>query len=197
MATPMTCPREMILCHAASDVCVMMLHRNLSLDRGGERHACAPVAGMQIVGNAFGGSLEEVLRLFERFFEELHGLVVFEVADMLAQDGVSVTGQAESVFQLCPDGENLFQLDAQIDGLRHEAAGTTQHALAPLEDADHRIVHSRGDVAVMQQKPVRDARRCSIASVFETTIGSSLRLPLVITSAANSDGDSGESLKSR
>jgi len=56
---------EMIFCHAAGDVCVMMLHRKLSLDGGGERHARASGAWMQVVCYGLRRNLEEILHLFE------------------------------------------------------------------------------------------------------------------------------------
>ena len=44
---------------------------------------------------------EQMLHPIERLFEELHGLVVFKVADMLTQNGVAAFRQAEGVL---PDG---------------------------------------------------------------------------------------------
>ena len=47
----------------------------------------------------------EGFRLFEGFFEELHSFIIFQVTDVLAQDGMSIMGQAERILQFCPDSE--------------------------------------------------------------------------------------------
>ena len=98
-----------------------------------------------------------MLHARQRLLEELHGLVVFEVADMLAQDGVAALGQAEGVLQLAAKRKHFVQFDAEIDGLGDEAARAAQHAFAALEGAHDRIVDAGADVAVVQQKPVGDA----------------------------------------
>ena len=98
-----------------------------------ERQPRAPVAGMQIVGDGARRDAEDVLQAGQRFLEKLHGLEVFQIADVLAEDGVAALGEAEGVLQLAAEGQDLVQFDSQVDGLRNKAAGAAQYALATLE----------------------------------------------------------------
>jgi hypothetical protein len=178
----------MVLRHAAGDVRVMMLHADLALGMADPRAPCGCSSSRDaVVGDGARRDAEEVLQAGERLLEELHGLEVFQVADVLAEDGVAALGQAEGVLQFAAEGEHLVQLDAEVDGLGDEAARAPQHAFAAFEGADDGIVHAGPDVAVVQQKPVGDAVELAQGLALETTMGSSLRLPLVITSAGNSE----------
>ena len=112
---------------------------------------------MQVVGDGARRDAEEVLQAGERLLEELHRLVVLQVADVLAEDGVAALGQAEGVLQLAAEGEDLVQFDAEVDGLGDEAARAAQDALAAFEGADDGIVDAGPDVAVVEQEPVGDA----------------------------------------
>ena len=114
---------------------------------------------MQIISRGARNDLENMFDVGKCLLEEPHRLVIFKVPDMLAQDRITPFGQAESVLQLPTEREHLFQFDSQIDGLRHEPAGAAQHTFLSLEGTNDRIIHSRGNVAVVQQEPVRDAAK--------------------------------------
>jgi hypothetical protein len=128
---------EVIFRHATGDVSVMMLHGKPPFDGGGESYARASVAGMLIVCDSLGRNLEEMFHLLQSLFEEAQRFIVFEVPDVLTQDGMLAPGEAERILQFSPYSQHLFQLDTQGDGLRYEPAGAAQHALASLEDANH------------------------------------------------------------
>ena len=112
----------MILRHATGDVRMVMLYAYLPSDAGGKRHPRAHITRVQIVGRRSWRNLEQVLHLGQRFLEKPHGLVVFKVSDVLAQDRVAVFRQADGILQLAPKRQYLFHLNCQIDGLGHKAA---------------------------------------------------------------------------
>ena len=89
-------------------------------------------------------------------------------------------------FSSPPQRQQFGQRAAQVEGLRRVAARAPHDALGAFEDAHHGIVGAHVDVAVVHQEPVGHAAQALARHRrSSTTIGSSLRLPLVITSAAN------------
>src|ERR1035437_3741334 len=79
---------QVILGHANGDVGVMMLNGEPAFNVRGERRACAPVSGMKIMGHCAGLYPEKALHPRQRFLEELLGLEVLKVPDVLAQNGM-------------------------------------------------------------------------------------------------------------
>src|ERR1035441_5545947 len=105
---------------------------------------------MQVVGYDPRRHSEDVPQAGERLLEKLHSLVVFQVADVLAQDCVAALGEAESVFEFAAERQYLVQLDSEVDGLRDEPARASQHTFAALEGTNHGIVNAGPDVTVMK-----------------------------------------------
>ena len=54
--------------------------------------------------------------MFQRFAEKLHGLEVLQIADVLAQNGIPVFGEAESVLQLAAAGQHFGQRHGERKG---------------------------------------------------------------------------------
>ncbi len=102
---------EMVLRHAACDVCMMMLHADLRLQRKPLRELGAHVLGMQIVSDGAWRDSEKLFQIGERLLEEQQRLVILQVADVLAEDAVASLGEAERVLEFGAAGENLLQLN--------------------------------------------------------------------------------------
>ncbi len=107
---------------------------------------------MQIVRHRHRRDAEETLQMVQRLAKELHGLQVFEIADVLAEDGVPIFGQAERVLQFAAAGQNFGQRHRELDGLGRVAARPAHRIFAAFEDLDDRIVHARLDLAIVQQE---------------------------------------------
>ena len=88
--------------------------------------------------------------------ESLHGI---QVADMLAEQGDAVGGDAKGVLLFGPDAQNGLGFYGQIDGRRHKTPGPAQgdHGRG-IHGADHGVVAGHLDVPVMQEEGVRQAR---------------------------------------
>ncbi len=95
-------------------------------------------------------------------------------------------GQAERVLQLAAAGKHFGEGHGERDGVRRVAARTPHRIFAAFENLKDGIVDARADLAIVQQKGIRE-RCCSRghASSLRLTMGSSLILPLVITSASS------------
>ena len=105
---------ETVLGHAAGNVRVMMLHGEFRFGTR-QRPTRAERIRMQIVGDQKRFSLVHALQVVECFFEEPERLVVFKVADVLAEDGEAAFRQAEGVLQLGSDGEDFGCVAAKRD----------------------------------------------------------------------------------
>jgi len=87
--------REAIFGHAGGDVRVVVLHTEFRQPGDAQRVPGAEILRMKSYATARGSTRNSFFKLARRFFEEDHGLVVFEVADVLAQDGMPSFGEAE------------------------------------------------------------------------------------------------------
>src|SRR5512139_2024045 len=93
---------QAMLRQARGNVSVMMLHpdRLQSFPFGAlQRIARRQVVRMQIEGNDFRPDAEQALEVRDAGLERAQGLVVFHVADMMAEKGVMLAREAEGVFQ--------------------------------------------------------------------------------------------------
>ncbi len=64
------------------------------------------VVGVQVVGDHLGVDAEEPAVVLDALGEGPHGLVVLEIADVVADERAVVLGQTERVLQLGPAGEH-------------------------------------------------------------------------------------------
>jgi hypothetical protein len=147
---------EAVLGHAAGDVGVMMLDVNLPQVSAPERVLGAQVAGMQIVRDGGGGDVEEARHALQGLFEEAEGLEVFEVAEVLAGNGETSSGEAEGVLLLSAAGEDFGFAAAEEDGHRCIAASAADgHDLAG-DDADDGVVDASMDAAIVVDERIGD-----------------------------------------
>jgi len=93
--------------HAARDMRVMVLDADLPAISHLQRELGAQVLRMQIVSHGGGRNAEELLHAVQRFAVEDQRFVVFEIADVLAQESVMILGEAERVLELGAASQNL------------------------------------------------------------------------------------------
>ena len=148
---------EVILGHARDNVGVVMLHADLLHTVQFQRKTGTEVAGMEVVSGDARLYAEQLLHLLQRFLEEPQSFVVFEIADMLAEQGVAAFGQAERVLQSGPAGQHFGHLGAQVDGQRRVASRTAQYSRLALEGAHHGVVGTHINVAIVKQERIGDA----------------------------------------
>src|SRR5208282_3353145 len=113
-----------VLGHATGDMSMMVLYGHGGKPGMLQGPPCAQVLRVQIERHRARLNPKQFLELVQRLFEKEHGLVVFRVADMLAQDGVAIFGQTERTLQLRSAGEDLGHGCTQINRLGCVSAGT-------------------------------------------------------------------------
>src|SRR5215469_10105591 len=116
---------EMVLRHAAGNVRVMMLNP----DEGRflfARPAGGEVVGMKIVGDDLRAYFEDFLKMRDHLFEEFVALQIFQISDVLTQEGVLALGETDGVLQLAAHGEDGGQFRAQKHRNRNKTARTPE-----------------------------------------------------------------------
>ena len=112
---------------------------------------------MQVVGDDLRLHCEETPEMLDPIGERTQGLVVLEVADVVADPGARPLGQAEGVLQLraaCEDWRD-GAVARQGQRGRDVTARAAQNG-TPRNRADDRVVGARCDRAVVDEKQVRD-----------------------------------------
>src|SRR5258705_6188948 len=127
---------EVVLSHATCDMSVMMLNTDLSFDFRLKGETGAHVVRVQIVRDRAWLDAEELLQIRECLVKELQRLVIFQVTDVLAENCVTVLGQAEGVLQFSTAGHQLLKRNTQVDWVRHISTRAAQNAFAALEGAN-------------------------------------------------------------
>src|SRR5262249_30685853 len=90
------------------DVRVMVLHADL--DRGaGERHRVLSrdIRRVQIMNDGLRVQVEEPFEMLHPLFERAKRLQVFQISDVMADEGVIATRQAKSVLEFRAAGQNF------------------------------------------------------------------------------------------
>ena len=54
---------------------------------------------MQITNNCIWGDAKQALKMLYSIFEGEHGLVIFHIADVMTDKGITLAGNAEGIFQ--------------------------------------------------------------------------------------------------
>src|SRR5215469_17838869 len=116
---------EMVLRHAAGNMRVMMLNTDegrvlLARPPGGE------VVGMKIVGDDLRAYFEDSLKMRDRLFEEFIALQIFQISEVLTQEGVLALGEADGVLQFAAHGEDGGHFLAQKHRNRNKTARTPE-----------------------------------------------------------------------
>ena len=110
---------DSIIGHAARDVRVMMLDADFGLAVVAEREGVfgREIFRVQVVGDDFGLKMKEPLVLLDALFEGAQRFQVFQIADVVADEGVAPAREAEGAFKLRAARENLArELEGDADG---------------------------------------------------------------------------------
>ena len=115
----------------------------------------------------------------ETLLKELHRLVIFHIADVLARDGESSFGQRKGIFEISAAAEDFRPVIVKHDRVRRITAGTADETTnsdcglrisdcdeipglsfriphSAFRNSNHRIIDPHEDVPVMQQKTIND-----------------------------------------
>ena len=176
-----------VLGHHRRDVGVVVLHLGHRARRGLVGPPPRLVARVGVGGHLRGRDAVEAGELPGGALEGRPRLEAAHVADVLAHEGVVARGEAERVLQLAADGERRCGREGQPDGQGCVAPRAPQRELAcPVPGSTSSTESSQGTWMgrswSSQASAMAPSRRC--ASSSSKQIGSSVRLPLVITSTS-------------
>ena len=111
---------------------------------------------MQVAGDNFRLDAEKPFIELNGMFKMLQRFFIFHIADMLADEGVVVTGQAESIFQFRAAGQDLFGLKREMNGIRGIAAGAPQGNRFIFFNHKDAVIVAGVNAAVVHQKIIGD-----------------------------------------
>src|SRR5215212_8441316 len=115
------------------------------------------VLGMEVVGNQFRTNVEEPAVVLDSFPERLQRLVVLHVPDVVAHEGMAVSGQAERILELSTTGQRVpGDLCGQPERSRGVATGATDGVWSFSGCTDHSVVAAHVDLPVVDQEVVGD-----------------------------------------
>ena len=106
-----------------------------------------------------------------------------EITDVRAGERIAVAEHAERVLEMRPEREHLSIRRVHAHRQWAVSACTPDHARCSIDDPHHRVVVARVDVPIVQKEVIGDAAQTlARPQSLSLAIGSSLTLPLVITS---------------
>src|ERR1017187_5560929 len=112
---------------------------------------------MEVMGHGPWMHPEEAFHVIERLAEEDQRLVVLQVSDVLAEEGVMPGGQAEGVLEFTARRNHVQSSPAEVNGRWREPPRSPQHQGPAGTDTSDGIVHRRPDRPVMGQESVSKA----------------------------------------
>jgi hypothetical protein len=110
----------------------------------------------------------------EGSLELVCGAGILQVAQMLGEDGLAGTQQAEGVLELAPhgqDGRCGLEAGRQGDGRGGQAPCPPQGLGRPVHEPHHRIIHPIEDVAVVEQQHIRQPGQALAGLVVGDALG--------------------------
>ena len=152
-------PALAVLGQHRRQVGVVVLHAHVGDVLAGERVGRRQVVGVQVVGHDLRRDREEPLEVRHAHGEGAQGLLVAQVADVVARPCARALGQAEGALELGSAGQQLARVDGQRQRLGHVPARAAQQQRAPADRAHDRVVGARADRAVVHEDVVGDARQ--------------------------------------
>src|SRR5436853_2939919 len=112
---------------------------------------------MQIVSDHIRVEIEEMLEMRDALLVRTQRFEVFQVADVMTDEGIVFPSQAERVLQLCAAGENLLRGSKGAANRRGRiTARASQDHGAFLKHARDGIVRSHVYAPVVQQERIGD-----------------------------------------
>ena len=161
---------DSVIRHATRDVRVMVLHADRNQAGLLQRKTRAEITRVQVVRNRRRRYAEETLKMSQSFAEELESLQVFEIADMLAQNGIPVLRQAKRVFQFASACQNLGQRHRERNGIGRIAPRPAHGILALFKDLKDGIVHAGVNRPIVKEEMVGERvkpRPCVLIAAYD------------------------------
>src|SRR5450759_3707327 len=129
VASPIQCESDhpafkVILRHTTGDVGVVVLHANQLRPTLLQRPLGGEVVGMKIVGDDLRLDFEDQLQMLDRFVEKTITFDVFQISDVLAQEGLISFGEADGVLEFASDGQHRRLIVLEENRYRNKTAGT-------------------------------------------------------------------------
>ena len=113
---------------------------------------------MQVVNDQLGPDGEQLLVKRDILLEGSEGVVMIEVAQVMAEERMPAAAQGERRLELTADGQDRPRaLERQFDRLRRVAARPPQRQFLSVDDPRHRIVAADVDRPIVSQKQIGDA----------------------------------------
>src|SRR6185437_2556274 len=113
---------EMVFCHAAGNVRVMVLYADQRQFGFLQGPLCREVVRMKIIGDAFRHDLQHLLKVMNCLFKELEALEILEITNVLAEKGVLALRKADRVLQFASDRKDTGHFLMQKHRHGHKAA---------------------------------------------------------------------------
>ena len=122
-----------------------------------QRVDCGQIFGVKIVndGEFVRVDFIHVEEIANGFLKGRKCLVVIEIADVLANEGLAVHDKRDCVFEIGADGEDGLVRGQSSDGTGRVATRVAQNHWAEGARARDRIVHASGDGTFTDEKGVR------------------------------------------
>src|SRR5215210_8530187 len=112
---------------------------------------------MEVVGYQLRAHVEEPAVVLDSFSEGSQRLVVLHVPDVVAHEGVAVSGQAERVLELPTAGQSVpGDVCGQSERRRGVASGATDRVLYSCDCTTYGVVAAHVDLTVVDQEVVGD-----------------------------------------
>ena len=115
------------------------------------------IVRMQVADQHLRVNIKQALKVADLLFIVFQGLQVFQVPDVLAEEGVLALGRTETGLLFRAAGKKMPLQPRYRHRLGHIAAGPPCKVFMPVQDPAERVVAAGLDHAVMQQEAVRNA----------------------------------------
>ena len=103
--TTSSSPFAAMLRQTTGDVRMMMLHSNVGQSLKSKGILAREIPGMQVVCHRLRDNVKKLFEVRDALNEGAISLVVFQVTDVVAQEGILPPGQTKGVLQLAAAGE--------------------------------------------------------------------------------------------
>src|SRR5215210_1261837 len=128
---------------------------------------------MEVEGDQLRAHVEEPAIMLDSFPERPQRLVVLHVPDVVAHEGVAVSGQAERVLELSTAGQGVpGEVRGQPQRCRGVATGATDRVRSSSRCTDHGVVATHVNLTVVDQEVVGDLAQ--LVQRFLVAIGDGL-----------------------
>src|SRR5258705_8724265 len=110
---------------------------------------------MKVISHNGGFDIKQPLEVLDAFRVGTQGFQVFQIANMVTDEGIVIAGKAESILEFCAARQQLLvKLECCSDWLRCVTARPAQDHFTAVMNARDGIIRSYVNAPVVQQKIV-------------------------------------------